>query len=175
MPSSKLQPALYGGLLLGVLSALPIINLGNVCCCLWILAGGAVAAYVLQANQRAPITPGDGAAVGLLAGVIGSIVQLVLSIPIGLVMGPIQGRMMERVFENAGEMPENVRPMMEALRHSGFSVIGTILSFFVFLILAVTFSTLGGLIGAALFRSNAPAAPPDVPPLPPPGYQGPTA
>ena len=47
MPSSKLQPALYGGLLLGVLSALPIISLGNCACCLWVLAGGAMAAYLL--------------------------------------------------------------------------------------------------------------------------------
>ena len=35
----KFQPALYGGLFIGVLSALPIINIGN-CCCLWVTAGG---------------------------------------------------------------------------------------------------------------------------------------
>jgi hypothetical protein len=172
MPSSKFQPALYGGLLLGVLSALPIINLGNVCCCLWVVAGGAVAAYALQANQPTPITPGDGAAVGLLAGVIGSIVQLFLSIPIGLVMGPIQGRMIERVLQNARDIPENMQPMLDALRQSSFSVIGTILGFFVFLMIAIIFSTIGGLVGAALFRKSAPVVPPD---LPPPGYQGPMA
>lgn len=173
MPSAKLQPALYGGILLGVLSALPIINLGNVCCCLWVLAGGAVAAYVLQANQPSPITPGDGATVGLLAGVIGSIVQLVVSIPVSLVMGPLQGRLVERLFENAGDIPENMAPLLEGLRHGGFSVIGAILGFFLFLFIAMVFSTLGGLIGAALFRKKVPDfLPPD---LPPPGYQGPAA
>lgn len=176
MPSSKFQPALYGGLVLGVLSALPIISLGNVCCCLWVLAGGAVAAYVLQANQPTPITPGDGATVGLLAGVIGSVVQLVLSIPIGMVMGPIQGRVFERVLENARDMPDNVRPLLDALRHGGFSVLGAILGFFVFLVIAVVFSTIGGLIGAAVFRKKDAFVPPDLPPnLPPPGYQGPNA
>ena len=35
----KLQPALYGGLFIGVLSALPLINIGN-CCCLWVIGGG---------------------------------------------------------------------------------------------------------------------------------------
>lgn len=165
MPSSKLQPALYGGLLLGVLSALPIINLGNACCCLWVMAGGAVAAYLLQANQAAPITPGDGATVGLLAGVIGALVQLILSIPVGLVMGPIQGRMIERVFQNAGDMPENMRPFMDAMRHTGFSILGAIFGFFVFLFLAMVFSTLGGLIGAALFKKQGPlVVPPDLPP-----------
>lgn len=172
MPSSKLQPALYGGLLLGVLSALPFINMGNVCCCLWILAGGAMAAYVLQANQPTAITPGDGATVGVLAGAIGSVVYLIVSIPVGLVTGPLQGRLVERVLENAGDMPENVRPMLDALRHGGFSVIGAILGFFMFLCIALVFSTLGGLIGAALFKKKVSVLPPD---LPPPGYQGPTA
>lgn len=171
MPTSRLQPALYGGLLLGVLSALPIINLGNACCCLWVLCGGAVAAYVLQANQAAAITPGDGATVGLLAGIIGSFVQLLVSIPVSLVMGPLQGRMIQRFMENAGDMPENMRPFMDAMRHGGFSVIGAILGFFVFLFLAMIFSTLGGLLGAALFRKkDVTVLPPDLPPPPPPAY-----
>lgn len=172
MPPSKLQPALYGGLVLGVLSALPLISVGNACCCLWVLAGGALAAYLLQANQTTPITPGDGAVVGLMAGVIGSFVQLVLSIPVGIMMGPVQGRIVERVLENAGDMPENVRPLLEAMRHGGFSIVGAILGFFVFLFFALIFSTLGGLIGAALFRKKTAVLPPD---LPPPGYPGPAA
>ena len=76
MRASKFQPALLGGLVLGVLSALPIINLGNTCCCLWVIAGGMTAAYLLQNAQVAPITSGDGAAVGFLAGVAGAIVWL---------------------------------------------------------------------------------------------------
>ena len=54
---------------MGVLSALPLVAAGNLCCCLWVVSGGVVAAYLLQQNQSAPITPGDGALVGLLAGV----------------------------------------------------------------------------------------------------------
>jgi hypothetical protein len=174
MQSAMFQPALYGGLLLGVLSALPFISFGNACCCLWVLSGGAVAAYILQANQPTPITPGDGAVVGLLAGIIGAIVQLFVSIPVSLAMGPLQGRIAERILENAGDIPENVRPMMEALRHGGFSVVGAVFGFIVFLCLAVVFSTLGGLIGAAIFRKKTPTIlPPDLPP--PAGYQGPTA
>jgi prolipoprotein diacylglyceryltransferase len=168
--SSKLQPAFYGGLLLGVLSALPIISLGNVCCCLWVLTGGAIAAYVLQANQPMPITAGDGATVGLLAGLIGSVVQLVVSIPVGLMMGPIQGRLFERLVQNAGDVPDNLRPLMEAMRHGGFSVVGAILGFLLFLFVALVFSTIGGLLGAALFRKKGPAfvpPPPDLPPPPP--------
>ena len=51
---------------MGVLSALPIIAAGNLCCCLWVVSGGAIAAYLLQQSQATPIEPGDGALVGLL-------------------------------------------------------------------------------------------------------------
>ena len=97
MPSSKSQPALLGGLLLGVLSALPFIGIGNLCCCLWILAGGALAAYLLQERQPIPISIADGAAVGLMAGAVGAVVWLVVSVPVGIVMGPLQARMMRRM------------------------------------------------------------------------------
>jgi len=59
---------------MGVLSALPVISAGNACCCLWVVSGGVVAAYLFQQNTSRPITPGDGAMVGLLAGFIGALV-----------------------------------------------------------------------------------------------------
>src|SRR5438132_13671198 len=93
---SKKQPALIGGLVLGVLSALPLVSAGNLCCCLWLVLGGAVAAYVLQQNQSAPITPGDGAVVGLLAGVIGAFVYLIVSIPVAMLLAPFERRVFER-------------------------------------------------------------------------------
>ena len=65
MPASKLQPALLGGLFIGVLSALPIISAGNCFCCMWVIGGGVVAAYLLQQNQAAPIASADGAITGI--------------------------------------------------------------------------------------------------------------
>jgi hypothetical protein len=59
---------------------------------------------------------------------------------------------------------------MEAMRHRGFSVVGAILGFILFLFVALVFSTIGGLLGAALFRKKGPAfvpPPPDLPPPPP--------
>ena len=95
-----LQPALIGGAVMGTLSALPFINLGN-CCCLWLIGGGVVAAYVLQQNQEAPITPGDGALAGLFAGIVGAFIFLVLSIPIVIVMAPMQRAMTERIINES--------------------------------------------------------------------------
>jgi hypothetical protein len=169
--SSKFQPALLGGLVLGVLSVLPIVNIGNACCCLWVVSGGAVAAYLLQRNQAAPITPGDGAAVGLLAGIVGAIVWQVLQLPVTLAMGPFQAQLMDRLL-NTGDLPENVRPLFEMMRqNAGFSLVGFIIGGFFTLIISVVFSTLGGVIGAAMFRAKTPPAPP--PPLDPQGFVAP--
>ena len=164
MPSSKLQPALLGGLLLGVLSALPIVNLVNACCCLWVLAGGALAAYLLQRNQSTPISTSDGALVGFGAGLIGAVVWQGLSVPVSIVMAPIQSRLIARLLD-ASDLPENTRQVFEMLRENsrftiGRFVLGGILIFMV----CMVFSTLGGLIGAGLFRTKIAPSQPDVPP-----------
>jgi hypothetical protein len=157
MKASLVQPALIGGLVGGILSALPLISGGNLCCCLWVVSGGAVAAYLLQQNQTAPITPGDGALVGLLAGVAGAFVYLVASIPINLMMGPFQRMMLERVFENMRDMPPQFREYATAPLSGAFqAAIGFIFMLFV----GAIFSTLGGLLGAVIFGKKIPPAPP---------------
>ena len=72
---SKLVPALIGGCVMGVLSAVPIINMGNCLCCMWILLGGAVGAYFYskQLPSGTELTSGDGAMVGLLSGLFGAL------------------------------------------------------------------------------------------------------
>src|SRR5262249_3583139 len=109
MKPSFMQAALVGGLVGGLLSALPLVNAGNVCCCLWVVSGGIVAAYMLQQNQVAPITPADGAVVGLLAGVAGAFVYLIVSIPINLFVGPMERLMLQRLSETMGNMPPEFR------------------------------------------------------------------
>src|SRR5437867_538968 len=98
---------------MGVLSALPIIYLGNVCCCMWVVSGGLVAAFLLQQDQAAPITPADGALVGLLAGLAGAVVHLILSIPIDILMAPMERAMLQRLAEMAGTMPPDIRDMID--------------------------------------------------------------
>jgi hypothetical protein len=161
MPQDRFQPALFGGLFLGVLSALPFIN---ICCCLWVIGGGVVAAYLLQQNHAGPITLGDGALVGLLAGVIGAVVYGVLSIPIGLVMGPLQRRMVEDFLRASRDLPPEMHEMF-----AGYAAgaAGMIAGFILMLIISVTFATLGGLLGAAIFRRQEPPPPGTVEVLPP--------
>ena len=74
MDSGRLQPALYGGLFIGVLSALPLVNVGNCCCCLWVVCGGVLAVYLRQQNSPFAVTSAEGALVGLLAGLFGGVI-----------------------------------------------------------------------------------------------------
>jgi hypothetical protein len=158
---SYTQPALIGGLVLGVLSALPLISAGNLCCCLWLVTGGAVAAYVLQQNQPTPIAPGDGALAGLLAGVVGAFVYLILSIPAALLIAPFERRLVQQ-FEAMGNIP----PWLRAYSSSPAAVgLGMIVSFMFILVLGAIFSTLGGVLGAVIFAKKVPPGAIDVTPV----------
>jgi hypothetical protein len=167
------QPALVGGLVMGVLTALPIISGGNLCCCLWVVSGGVLAAYMLQQAQPTPIRIEDGALVGLAAGIVGAFVYLIVSIPVSIVIAPFERMMMERVAERMADMPPEFRAFATSYAGGGFRLI---LGFLFWLFVGGIFSTLGGLLGAAIFKKGgppAPAVPPSdtpLPPTPPPGF-----
>jgi hypothetical protein len=161
--ASYKQPAFIGGAVMGVLSALPLVNLAN-CCCLWVITGGIVAAYLLQQNQSTPISAGDGAVVGLLAGLAGAVITFVVSVPLSLMMGPAQQAMAQRALEMGAQVPPEIREVLENAGNSGgFGLAGTILFQFFFLCIMLfvgsIFSTLGGLLGVAMFAKKATVTP----------------
>ena len=163
MAPAKLQPALLGGVTIGVLSALPVINLAN-CCCAWILFGGALSAYLMQQNHPEPIQIGDGAIAGLLAGVIGAFVWVIVSVPISAMMAPFQSEMANRVLRDATEMAPELRGILENLAGAPAIGIGLIFGFFVMLCVSTVFGMLGGLFGALMFKKHQPPVVP--PPIP---------
>ncbi len=157
---------------MGVLSALPLVNTLNICCCLWVVSGGLVAAYVFQQNQSAPMTAGDGALAGFLAGITGALVMFLISIPIGMIVAPMERAMVQRALGMSGNMPPELRRLLENYGEPRTDlgllgqVIVRLIGFFVFLIVGAVFSTLGGLLGAALFRKSPPASPATEPSTP---------
>jgi ABC-type phosphate transport system permease subunit len=163
MAPAKLQPALLGGVTIGVLSALPVINLAN-CCCAWILFGGALAAYLMQQNHPDPIQVGDGAIAGLLAGVIGAFVWLIVSVPISTALAPFQSEMAGRVVRDATDMAPELRALFENLSGAPAIGIGLIFGFVVMLFVSSVFGMIGGLFGALMFKKNQPPVVP--PPIP---------
>ena len=163
MAPAKLQPALLGGVAIGVLSALPVINLAN-CCCAWILFGGALSAYLMQQNHAEPIQIGDGAIVGLLAGVVGAFVWVMISVPIGMVMAPIESGLASQMMRDATEMAPEFREFLEGIGGRPMIGIGLVVGFFLMLCVSTLFGMLGGLFGALMFRKNQPPLTP--PPIP---------
>jgi small basic protein len=157
MDAARLQPALLGGVFIGVMSALPIINAGNCCCCLWVLAGGALAVYLRQQNSPVAITAAEGALMGLLAGAIGGVIGVLLSVPIHMMFGPMQQDWMNRIMEGNEDMPPEVRRMLERwTAGSAMFVVGAVMN----IVTSVIFGMLGGLLGVAIFKKSAPPPPP---------------
>lgn len=138
----------------GVLSALPIISAAN-CCCVWLIGGGAITAYLLQQGQSEPISLADASVGGCLAGVFGAFVSAVISVPIQLVTQPLQRQMADLLRGNA-DIPPELAEMVGQLSDAGVSAV--LFGFVVMLLLGMVFSTLGGLLGSIVFRPSRPAA-----------------
>jgi hypothetical protein len=165
-----IQPAILGGVFIGVLSALPIVNLAN-CCCIWVIGGGMLAAYLDQAPGR-PNNVARGALDGLLAGIVGAFVWLVAWSALDVVVSPIQERLLSSMMSNAADMPPEVRAWLESVRAGGSStILGYLLGFVFHLFIGIVFGTLGGFLGALFFWRDdvepALGGPPAPPPLPP--------
>ena len=170
MPS-KLQPAFWGGLFIGVLSALPFVSMVNFCCCLWVIAGGVLTSYLLQERMLTPITAGDGAIGGLLAGAIGAVIVAVIGLGFVAVSGNQFAQALDQVLSQ-GQVPPEAAQFVEQFRAwPGWA--WWLLSSALTLIVYPLFSMLGALLGVAIFRRNVPPSGPPgtvtvLPPEPPP-------
>ena len=143
--NNKLKPALLGGLIVGVLSAIPF---SNYCCCIWSIGGGVLAAFLYIKSSPTPVTMGDGAMVGGLAGVVGGIIYLIIGLPIAIFFG--MAAMTEQLTRSGVELPFSGTLLMVVA-----GIIGAII--------LVVLATLGGIIGVAIFekrKGNAAPAPP---------------
>ena len=153
--NAMLMPAVWGGLVIGVLSALPFIGFLNICCCLWVITGGMLAAYVLQSNTPQAITIGEGATVGLLAGLIGAVVHTIISVPVNLLMGGLMQNVLQQFLASTPDVPDNLRQAVENIGNSAsFSALGIIIGFFFWVVVGSLFAALGGLLGAVFFKKK---------------------
>jgi hypothetical protein len=171
-----LRPALIGGVLLGILSSLPVINLFNCICCAWVIGGGVLASYLYVKDSTAPVSMGKGVALGLATGILGTIVSALFSIPLYFMMnrGMSVMEQLRVAVDQVPNMPPETREMLRSLTERGGMEVLFFVFFLVFtLVLYCLFAMLGGAIGVALFekRKTEPAPtyiPPYQPPPPPP-------
>ena len=162
------RPALIGGLIAGILSVIPFIQMLNVCLCLWAWVGGIVAAKLLINRSPRIITSKDGAKVGMYAGLIGCAIVFVISM---LIMFWRMDRLLETMIALSANAPE-VQSSYAKIQDN--PAIKTMLSFviaFISAIFILGFTVLGGLVGVAMFeKRRGQPPPPQYPPSYPPNY-----
>ena len=149
---NKLKPAIIGGVVTGLLSIIPILNLGNVCCCLWAILGGLLATFLYVKSSPVAAGPGDGAIVGALAGAVAAVIIVILGIPISIIAGGITRGLLLSIMESVN--PSQAE-MFRAQMVAGESIIGAIVNGIILAVLVVIFSTLGGLIAVPIFEKRA--------------------
>jgi hypothetical protein len=159
-PSPELdfvQPAMTGGMLLGLLSSIPLINAGNCLCCMWVLLGGGVAAVMLTRQRPLNlITYGDGAFAGVLSGsfgaVIGTMVQMAVHALTSRFMES-QQQQMEELLNRIG-MESPMRDWVMRVTSGEISTFTVVFTFVSNLIAFSLFAMIGGILAVAILRKR---------------------
>ena len=145
-----LKPAFLGAIILGVLSAIPLVN----CCCfLWVSGAGIVAVYFLRQEYSGEITPGLGAKLGFLTGILGALFWQVLELPISYIKSPEAARQLQELLKNQN-IPSQALPFIERIMDFAKDPFNPLL-----LIIGISFkllacgilTTLGGVLGSAFW------------------------
>lgn len=150
------QPALTGGLFLGLLSSLPIIQAGNCLCCMWVLGGGAISAMMLS-KQRPGLTYGDGAFGGVLSGVFGAVVATLVSIPVRLISMRIFGDQQQAMEEAFKQMPDFEGPLKDLflrLASPEISAVTIVATLLMNMIVYSLFAMIGGILTVAFLQKQ---------------------
>jgi len=168
------KPAFIGGILLGVLSSLPYLNCA---CCIWVIGGGLLAAYLYVKESAFAVTLGRGVMLGFLTGVVGTAVAALFSIPLVLMSsGGSQGiaEQIRQVMDQLpGFPPESREAMDELMDREGFLPFLFMVSIFSQLVVNSLLAMIGGALGVALFEKrkrdeSAAGSSETLPPPPPP-------
>jgi hypothetical protein len=88
---------------------------------------------------------------------------MIISVPMNMLTGPFQQQLIQRFADSQPDLPDNLRQMVDNMGVGGVSIAGTIMAFFMMLILGAVFSSLGGLLGAFFFKKKVAPVPPPPP------------
>jgi len=163
---NKLMPALYGGIIMGVISGIPFLSFVNCLCCAGVMFGGFMAVFFYKKDlkpEHPPLTNNDGIALGALAGVFGAVVGTILSALLLFTIGNVAGEAMMKLvlgfYESMGILdqmpPEALEQMEQSMVDGGLSPMSVVISF----IIDPLFGLIGGMIGYAVFKPKPGATP----------------
>jgi hypothetical protein len=147
----KLRPALIGGALIGIISAIPIISLINCFCCAGVVIGGIVAVHLYNKNLGGlELTSSEGVVIGLMAGASGALISTILT---SMITGGVKNQI-NKILEYSNEIPPEIQDALIRIQEMGgnlfFVIVGLVFSLIIFSI----FGIIGGLIGVSLFRKK---------------------
>ncbi len=171
--TDKTKAAVTGGVVLGLLSAIPPISFGNLCCCMWVLGGGALASYLYIRRAPEAVTMGEGAQMGALAGVVGTVVALSIGIPIGLILGnSFNAFLVNMIAGIDARSGEEMRRQVEIAQAQPFiQKLPILLATSAFnTVIYIAFAALGGLLGVKLFEKRVNTVSNMMPPPPPSNF-----
>lgn len=131
--------SLLAGVVIAILSSLPLVSMGNCLVCMWVWGGGIFGAWYYWRSEKT-VTPGQGAAVGFFSGLLAAILTTILSALIG-----VAGSGLAAVLEPAEDVLGST--IASLLMTGAWSIIGLLFNVFFFTI----FGAIGGAIGGAIF------------------------
>jgi len=151
------QPAITGGMFLGLLSSIPVISAGNCICCMWVLLGGAIAT-VLLTKQRpiGSITYGDGAFAGVLSGTFGAVVGTILQMSFHAMTARFfdtQQQQIEDLLNKMGAEPP-WRDWVLRVFSGEISTVTVLFTFVSNLIAFSLFAMIGGILAVAILQKR---------------------
>jgi hypothetical protein len=164
-------PALYGGIIMAVISAVPGLSLLNCFCCAGIMLGGFLSVFFYKKDLTSgmpALSSSDGLKLGALAGVFGAILTVILSKLVTMMLGGADEKMVKDLIESMGladQLPPGTMEQIEEGMGAGLGVFQIIITF----IIDPLFGLIGGLIGYSVFKPKqvVPMTPPPPPVLPP--------
>ena len=167
----KTIPAIYGGILMGLVSSIPFVSFINCFCCAGILMGGFLAVMFYKNNftpDTPPFTAGDCMTVGVMAGVIGAIISTILGVIFMLMFGNVALKFVVDLLQNSTiQVPPDMMKSLEDAIDEKVNVLRIMLDFFFVLVLDAIFGMLGGLIAYSAFKPKQQMM---MPPPPPPQF-----
>jgi hypothetical protein len=165
--NDKMRPAVIGGVILGLLTAIPFIGAVNYCCCAWAILGGLLATHFYVKSSPTPVRPGDGAIVGAIAGVIGAVIYVVVGVPLGVITGNATVALVVSMLSSLNpDAAAQMQAQYEAMQgmSTGSMILASIPGALIMGLLIIVFATVGGLLGVPIFEKRKGGATPPPPP-----------
>jgi hypothetical protein len=147
MNSKALTAAAIAGVVIGLVSGLPVLNFINCLLCAGIWGGGILAVWLYMRQSGATsVTQQEGIMMGLVAGIIGGLIAGVLGMLFsGASSAAIAEAMRSQLETMPPEQAAQMAPMLDAMASGGLGVIGICVN----VVISAIFGLIGGLIGAA--------------------------